>query len=43
MKKIAERERENAGPRVFEITRHYDVQRFLFNIDVIFYCWIGPC
>ena len=43
MKKIAERERENAGPRVFEITRHYDAQRFLFNIDVIFYCWIGLC
>lgn len=37
MKKIAECERGKAGPRVFEITRHYDVQRFLF-IDVIFCC-----
>jgi len=40
MKRIAECEHGNAGPRVFEITRHYDVQRFLFNMDVIFYCWI---
>lgn len=32
MTKIAER--GNAGPCVFEISRHYDVKRFLFNVDI---------
>jgi len=36
MKKLSER--GNAGPCVFEISRHCDVKRFLFNVDVIFCC-----
>ena len=36
MKKIAEH--GNAGrPRMFEISRHYKVKRFLFTVDITFY------
>jgi len=34
MRKISER--GSAGPCVFEISRHYKVERFLFTFDVVF-------